>query len=98
LCLEHAGFTSAIWPTAVPQAGGHAPYDSTITFTVIADVGVVLFMFLLGCELDHHRLNSEWRTAMPIALSAIVVPFGLGAASSVWLEVGTALMALLAAC
>jgi Kef-type K+ transport system membrane component KefB len=55
LLLHLAGFTAAVWPTKTPLPPSGQLYDSTVTFTVIADVGVVLFMFMLGCELDHHR-------------------------------------------
>jgi hypothetical protein len=50
-----AGFTAAVWPTKTPLPPSGQLYDSTVTFNVIADVGVVLFMFMLGAELDHHR-------------------------------------------
>jgi Kef-type K+ transport system membrane component KefB len=55
LLLQCAGFTAAVWPTKIPLPPSGQLYDSTVTFTVIADVGVVLFMFMLGAELDHHR-------------------------------------------
>lgn len=80
------GYTQTVWPTSTPLGPKGQPYDSTVTFEVIADVGVVLFMFLLGCELDHQRMQRQWRHALPVAVAAIVVPFGVGAATSLWLE------------
>ena len=50
-------------------------------------MGVVLFMFLLGCELDQRLLSKHWKKSAPIALSAIAFPFGVGCAASLWLEV-----------
>jgi Kef-type K+ transport system membrane component KefB len=55
---------------------------------MIATIGVVLFMFMLGCELDHQRMQQQWRHSLPIALGAILFPFGVGVAASFWLEVG----------
>lgn len=85
-CLP-AGFTATVWPTAIPQANG-TTYNSITTFYVVANMGVVLFMFLLGCELDHRLMSKQWRQSAPIALSAIAFPFGVGCAAAVWLEVG----------
>jgi Kef-type K+ transport system membrane component KefB len=76
-----------VWPTAIPQANG-TTYNSITTFYVVANMGVVLFMFLLGCELDHRLMSKQWKKSAPIALSAIAFPFGVGCAAAVWLEVG----------
>lgn len=80
------GFTATVWPTAAPIGASGTPYNSTTTFYVVANMGVILFMFLLGCELDQTLLARQWRRSAPIALSAIMFPFGVGAAASVWLE------------
>jgi hypothetical protein len=82
-----AGFTATVWPIAAPVGPTGQLYNSTTTFTVVANMGVILFMFLLGCELDQTLLARQWRRSAPIALSAIMFPFGVGAAASVWLEV-----------
>jgi Kef-type K+ transport system membrane component KefB len=57
-----------------------APYLS-----VLAQVGVILFMFLVGMELDASRLRR--RTHAPVAIShaSIVLPFVLGSALALWL-------------
>jgi predicted permease len=86
-----AGFTATVWPTAAPVGPTGQLYNSTTTFYVVANMGVILFMFLLGCELDQTLLARQWRRSAPIALSAIMFPFGVGAAASVWLEVRTML-------
>ncbi|KAF8071287.1 CHX17 [Scenedesmus sp. PABB004] len=79
------GFTATLWPTAMKLPSG-ALYNSTITFGVVASMGVILFMFLLGCELDQRLLARQWRRSAPIALSAIAFPFAVGAAASLWLQ------------
>lgn len=75
-----------MWPTAILQPNG-TTYNSVTTFYVVANVGVILFMFLLGCELDQRLLSRQWKKSAPIALSAIMFPFGVGCAASLWLEV-----------
>ncbi len=39
----------------------------------------------MGMELDHQLLKQQWRTSVPIATASIIFPFGVGAASAVWL-------------
>lgn len=46
----------------------------------LADVGLVLFMFLVGLELDHRQLRGQGRRAIAISHASIVLPFGLGVA------------------
>lgn len=82
----YTGFTEIVWPTAILQPNG-TTYNSVTTFYVVANVGVILFMFLLGCELDQRLLSRQWKKSAPIALSAIAFPFGVGCAASLWLEV-----------
>jgi len=82
----YTGFTETVWPTAILQPNG-TTYNSVTTFYVVANVGVILFMFLLGCELDQRLLSRQWKKSAPIALSAIAFPFGVGCAASLWLEV-----------
>jgi Kef-type K+ transport system membrane component KefB len=57
-----------------------APYLGTI-----AQLGVILFMFLIGLELDTNMLRGNAPTMLTIAHMSIVVPFLLGAALAVLL-------------
>lgn len=69
------GFTDAIFPTW-----------SLATFGVIANIGLILFMFLMGMELDRGLLRKQWKLSFPIAFCAIALPFGIGAANAAtWL-------------
>lgn len=52
----------------------------------VAQLGVVLFMFLVGIELDMRRLGARTRSALTMALAGIIVPLGLGAGLSLWLS------------
>lgn len=46
---------------------------------VISKIGVVLFMFLVGLELDPKRLRGQGHTTLAISHASIVTPFLLGA-------------------
>lgn len=46
---------------------------------VLADLGVVLFMFIVGLELDFNLIKGRARLAAAVSLSSIVLPFGFGA-------------------
>jgi len=57
-----------------------APY-----LAVIAQVGIILFMFLVGLGLDTGLLRQRSRASVAISHASIVVPFLLGAALALWL-------------
>src|SRR6185295_16879181 len=52
---------------------------------VIAQIGVILFMFSVGLELDPRMLKSRAHVTVVIAHASIVVPFLLGSALALWL-------------
>jgi Kef-type K+ transport system membrane component KefB len=52
---------------------------------VIAQVGIILFMFLVGLELDTGLLRQRTRATIAISHTSIVVPFLLGAVLALWL-------------
>ena len=63
------GFTNAIFPiSAMPN------------LTLVANLGLMLFLFLVGLEVDLRYLVSNWRIALSVGLASMVVPFGLGCA------------------
>ncbi|MEV4706167.1 cation:proton antiporter [Actinoplanes sp. NPDC049316] len=55
------------------------PAEIRPTLATVANVGVVLFMFLVGRELDRDLLRGQGRIAASVSLSAIALPFALGA-------------------
>jgi len=57
-----------------------APY-----LAVISQVGVVLYMFLVGLDLDITLLQKRTQTSIAISHASIVAPFLLGAAFALWL-------------
>ncbi len=60
-------------PTVAPHLG------------VIAQVGVILFMFLVGLELDTSLLRHKPHAALAISHASILAPFVLGALTALWL-------------
>jgi Kef-type K+ transport system membrane component KefB len=53
--------------------------------SVIAQIGVILYMFLVGVELDTKLLQRRLATCMAISQASIVMPFLLGSALALWL-------------
>ncbi len=56
------------------------PAEAAPFLGVIAQLGVILYMFLVGLELDLDVLRSRIATTVAISLTSIVVPFLLGTA------------------
>ncbi|RKH72855.1 cation/H(+) antiporter [Corallococcus interemptor] len=62
------------------------PAESMPFLKMLAEVGLVLFMFLIGLELDPKLLKGRGHASVAISHSSIVVPFALGAAAgALWL-------------
>jgi Kef-type K+ transport system membrane component KefB len=53
--------------------------------SVVSQIGVVLFMFLVGVQLDTGLLRNRTRAALAISQASIVTPFLTGAALAPWL-------------
>ncbi len=52
---------------------------------VIAQVGVILYMFLVGVELDLRLLRSRVHASVVVSHASIITPFLLGAGLALWL-------------
>jgi K+:H+ antiporter len=52
---------------------------------IVAQFGVVLYMFMVGVELNPDRLRGQFHAAVAISHASIVVPFVMGAALAVYL-------------
>jgi Kef-type K+ transport system membrane component KefB/nucleotide-binding universal stress UspA family protein len=55
------------------------PKTSMPTLGLLSQVGLVLFMFLIGLELDPKLLKGRTHTSVAISHTSIIVPFALGA-------------------
>ncbi|CAF1375598.1 unnamed protein product [Adineta ricciae] len=67
------GWSSAIWPTS-----------SLKVFQLIANLGLIFFMFFLGLELDLNQIKANWKVTIPVACASIIVPVGIGCAVALW--------------
>src|SRR5688572_30024490 len=54
------------------------PADAGPFLSIIAQLGVILYMFLVGLELDLAVLRTKARTTISISTAGIIVPFTLG--------------------
>jgi Kef-type K+ transport system membrane component KefB len=65
----------------------HALFPASVLplLGILAQIGVLLFMFLVGLELDTRVFREKTHTTVAISHASIVVPFLLGSALSLWL-------------
>ena len=64
-----------------PQASTFLfPATSMATLGLLSQIGVVLFMFIVGVELDLQHLREKASSAVMVSHASIIVPFLLGAA------------------
>ncbi|KAJ3003437.1 hypothetical protein NUW54_g5297 [Trametes sanguinea] len=66
------GFTKHIFPT-----------DSRPYLNLVANIGLCLFLFLVGMEIDAMRIKRHARYALTVAAAGVCIPFGIGTAISV---------------
>jgi Kef-type K+ transport system membrane component KefB len=52
---------------------------------LVGNFGLILFMFNLGLELEQDKIKKELKRSLPIAIGTIVIPYGSGAALSLYL-------------
>ncbi len=72
--------------TVWPEFSGFVfPKDSLTNLGLLSQVGVILFMFVVGMELDVRLLRQKASTALLVSHTSIFLPFLLGLVSSVYL-------------
>jgi Kef-type K+ transport system membrane component KefB len=71
-----------LWPEAIDVV---LPRATVPALKVIAQLGVILYMFVVGLELNAELLAARARLTLAIAHASMVVPFLLGAALALWL-------------
>jgi Kef-type K+ transport system membrane component KefB len=54
------------------------PLDTRPFLSLLASIGLVLFMFVVGLELDVSLVKGRGRVAASVSVTSIVLPFGLG--------------------
>jgi Kef-type K+ transport system membrane component KefB len=63
------GFSAAIFPAA-----------SMPNLNLVANLGLILFLFLVGLEVDLRFFVSNWKIALSVGTAGMALPFGLGCA------------------
>lgn len=63
------GFQETIFPT-----------PSMPILNLVANLGLVLFLFLVGLEVNMKLFMHNWRIALSVGLAGMALPFGLGGA------------------
>ena len=61
------------------------PHSAAPFLGLIAQLGVILFMFLVGLELNTEHLRSRVGTTLVISNASIIAPFLMGVALAWWL-------------
>jgi Kef-type K+ transport system membrane component KefB len=69
------------------------PADSKPILFAVSQLGLVLYMFLIGVEFDLDLIKSRMRGAASVSLAGIVAPFALGACLAYYLVGDSALFA-----
>lgn len=62
------------------------PEKALPIFNVIANLGLIFFMSLIGLELDFELMVSEWKRTTVISVATMVIPFAvsIGSSFAVW--------------
>lgn len=63
------GFQQAIFPTA-----------SMPGLSLVANLGLILFLFVVGLEVNMRMFVANWKVALSVGLAGMILPFGLGCA------------------
>jgi Kef-type K+ transport system membrane component KefB len=61
------------------------PADVRSLLVPLANVGVAMFMFVIGLEMDRNLLRGNGRIAVSVSVSSIVLPFAFGATLALYL-------------
>ncbi|MCP3141924.1 cation:proton antiporter domain-containing protein [Pyxidicoccus xibeiensis] len=61
------------------------PDSSLPVLKMLSQVGLILFMFLIGLELDPKLLKGRGHSSVAISHTSIIVPFALGSVAALWL-------------
>ena len=71
-----------VWPEA---ASVLFPAEISPLLSVLAQIGIILFMFLVGLELNTDLLRKGSRNSIAISNASILVPFLLGSTAALWM-------------
>jgi Kef-type K+ transport system membrane component KefB len=74
-------------PTLLGHLIGHRLFPTAVlpSLTSLADVGLVLFMFVIGMGMDQTLVRGHGRVAAGVAVGATALPLALGCGLALWL-------------
>ena len=75
----------AVWPEATAVL---FPAELLPWLKALAEIGLVLFMFLVGIELDRDHLRGQGHRAVVVSHASIIAPFALGFGLGWWMPLG----------
>ncbi|KAK4119298.1 hypothetical protein N657DRAFT_684509 [Parathielavia appendiculata] len=61
------GFKATIFPT-----------ESMPVFNNVANLGLLIFLFLVALEVDIRLFTQNWKAALSVGMAGMILPFGLG--------------------
>lgn len=73
----------ALWPAAY---AGLFPANSLLGLRALSQIGLLLFLYAIGLELDLGQLRQRARTAVAASHASIAAPFLLGLGLALWLH------------
>lgn len=81
----------ALGPSLLGKLSGNPsarvfPADVQPLLTAVAQIGLVLFMFVVGWEFERRTLRLHARLSLVVSTSSVAVAFGLGATLALWLH------------
>ncbi len=72
----------ALGPTVLGVTAGRFMFPEEVrpSLTAIGNVGLAIFMFMVGLELDRDSIGRNLKAALSVSVGSTLVPFGAGAA------------------
>ncbi|CAE6526951.1 unnamed protein product [Rhizoctonia solani] len=74
-------------PTALGRIPGFTEYvfpePSRPYLALVANIGLILFLFLIGLEIDPAVIKRNVKTSITVSVGGMILPFGIGAAVAV---------------
>lgn len=61
------------------------PADSLMNLELLSQIGLVLFMFVIGMDVDFSLLKTKMNETLVISHAGIIIPFFLGIIASYWI-------------
>lgn len=87
LFFKRAVTDPSLGPTAFGRIPGFTqhifPAPSRPYLSLVANIGLILFLFLVGLEIDSAVIKRNAKLSATVALAGMILPFGLGSALAV---------------